>query len=54
MVAMRLATAADAELIAKQRRRMFVEMGQADDARMSAMVANFIPWVRERLKAGCG
>ena len=49
---MRLATAADAELIAEQRRRMFVEMGQTDDARMSAMVANFVPWVRERLKVG--
>jgi GNAT superfamily N-acetyltransferase len=31
---------------------MFVEMGQADDEKMLAMVASFIPWVRERLKAG--
>ena len=26
-------------------------MGQADDEKMLAMVASFIPWVRERLKA---
>ena len=48
----RLATAEDAELIATQRRAMFVEMGESDDARMAAMVVNFIPWVRERLKSG--
>jgi len=29
---------------------MFVEMGQTDDARMSAMVANVVPWGRERLR----
>jgi GNAT superfamily N-acetyltransferase len=48
----RLATVADAELIGEQRRRMFVDMGQADDARMQAMVDGFVPWVRPKLADG--
>jgi GNAT superfamily N-acetyltransferase len=48
----RAATAADAEQIAVHRRSMFVEMGQADDDRIQAMVEAFIPWVRERLADG--
>ena len=48
----RLATAEDAELIVEQRRRMFVEMGLPDDARMRAMMENFVPWVRAKLKDG--
>lgn len=47
-----MATEADAELITEQRRRMFVEMGQPDDERMQAMLSNFVPWVRERLRDG--
>jgi GNAT superfamily N-acetyltransferase len=48
----RLATEAEAELIAEQRRRMFAEMGRPEDDRMRAMVVAFVPWVRERLRDG--
>jgi GNAT superfamily N-acetyltransferase len=51
----RLATVADAELIAEHRRSMFVDAGQADEAglqRMQTMVENFIDWVRPRLSDG--
>jgi ribosomal protein S18 acetylase RimI-like enzyme len=48
----RLAVPEDAALIAGHRRRMFVDSGQADDARMAIVVAEFEPWVRERLTAG--
>lgn len=48
----RLATVTDAELIAEQRRKMFSDSGQADDAQMQTMVANFIVWVRPRLEDG--
>jgi GNAT superfamily N-acetyltransferase len=48
----RLATAADAELIAGQRRSMFVDAGQAPDAGLSLMVENFVAWVRPRLSDG--
>jgi GNAT superfamily N-acetyltransferase len=48
----RLATVADAELIARHRRSMFVDAGQAEDAKLQAMVENFIVWVRPRLSDG--
>lgn len=48
----RLATVADAELIARHRRSMFVDMGQADGEAMRAMIVSFVPWVRERLRLG--
>jgi GNAT superfamily N-acetyltransferase len=48
----RLATVADAELIGQQRQRMFVDAGQADDARMQTVIENFVPWVRAKLKDG--
>jgi GNAT superfamily N-acetyltransferase len=48
----RLATAADAALIAEQRCRMFVDSGQADDAALETMKANFVAWVRPRLQDG--
>jgi len=48
----RLATVADAELIGEQRRRMFVDMGHADDASMQAMITKFVPWVRAKLEDG--
>jgi GNAT superfamily N-acetyltransferase len=48
----RLATAADAELIAGQRRSMFVDAGQAEDATLQAMEENFVAWVRPRLNDG--
>lgn len=31
---------------------MFVDSGQTDDERMTEVIASFIPWVMERLKAG--
>jgi GNAT superfamily N-acetyltransferase len=48
----RLATVVDAELIGHQRRKMFLEMGRPDDARMQAMFESFVPWVRPKLKDG--
>jgi GNAT superfamily N-acetyltransferase len=48
----RMATAEDAVLIGEHRHRMFVDSGQADDARMEIVIANFVPWVRERLLSG--
>ena len=50
MARIRLATVEDATLIAHQRRRMFVDAGQPDDARMRSMEAAFIPWVKSRLQ----
>jgi ribosomal protein S18 acetylase RimI-like enzyme len=49
MFTTRVATVEDAELIGQQRRQMFVSAGQLDDERMAAMVAAFVPWVREKL-----
>jgi ribosomal protein S18 acetylase RimI-like enzyme len=52
MSQIRTAIVDDAELIAGQRRRMFVAAGQPDDVRMGAMEAAFVPWVRSRLANG--
>ena len=48
----RLATVADAELIATQRRQMFVDSGQAESEAMNSMAQNCIAWVRPRLENG--
>jgi GNAT superfamily N-acetyltransferase len=48
----RLATAADAELIAEQRRMMFLESMPTDEAQMRKMIAKFVPWVRPKLEDG--
>ncbi len=49
----RLAVVGDAELIAHQRMRMFVDAGQAEEGRgMEPMMANFVEWVRPRLGDG--
>jgi GNAT superfamily N-acetyltransferase len=48
----RVATVEDAELIAQQRRSMFVDAGQAEDASLQPMVENFVQWVRPRLEDG--
>jgi ribosomal protein S18 acetylase RimI-like enzyme len=48
----RLATEADAELISGQRRQMFVDSGQGNDARLEEVTEKFVPWVRERLIDG--
>ncbi|MEO6983686.1 MAG: GNAT family N-acetyltransferase [Edaphobacter sp.] len=48
----RLAVAADAELLAHQRHRMFVDSGQTENEQMQAVVAEFIPWARRKLEDG--
>jgi ribosomal protein S18 acetylase RimI-like enzyme len=48
----RLATVADAELIARQRRRMFVDAGNGEDDKLQTMEDNFVAWVRPRLSDG--
>jgi GNAT superfamily N-acetyltransferase len=47
-----MATAADAEQIAEQRRLMFTEMGTGSREQMEKMVDAFVPWVRRRLEDG--
>jgi len=48
----RLATIEDAELIARQRRKMFVDAGQSEDERLRPMMENFVRWVRPKLEDG--
>lgn len=48
----RVATAADAEVIADHRRSMFAEMGHGNEEGLQRMVDSFVPWVRERLTDG--
>ncbi len=49
----RLAVEGDAELIAHQRMRMFVDAGQAaEGGAMQTMMENFVTWVRPRLQDG--
>ncbi len=48
----RVAGPEDAALISGHRHRMFVDSGQADDARMATVIADFEPWVRARLSVG--
>src|SRR5258708_7543201 len=45
----RPATVVAAETIATHRWAMFYEMGYRDGAALDAMVAAFLPWVRQRL-----
>ena len=52
MLETRLATVEDAELIAQQRRQMFVDAGQAEDSGLQVMMENFVEWVRPRLVDG--
>jgi GNAT superfamily N-acetyltransferase len=49
MFEIRLAVLEDAELIAQQRKQMFLDAGQPDDARMAAMFEAFVPWVQGKL-----
>jgi ribosomal protein S18 acetylase RimI-like enzyme len=48
----KLATEADAELIGEQRRRMFLDSGQANEERIEEVIANFVPWARAKLIDG--
>jgi hypothetical protein len=52
MAEIRRATVADAEAIAEQRVRMFVDAGMAQEADMAQMRANFVTWVRPKLEDG--
>jgi len=53
MVEIRLATTADAEAIANQRLRMFIDAEVvAEPEELDKMAANFVPWVRARLEDG--
>jgi GNAT superfamily N-acetyltransferase len=52
MAETRQATVADAEAIAEQRVRMFVDDGVADRDDMAEMRANFVDWVRPRMEDG--
>lgn len=52
MVTTRNATLSDAEAIAEQRVRMFVDDGVADYDGLAQMRDNFIAWVRPRLANG--
>ena len=52
MPTIRVATPADAELLGEQRVRMFDDAGVSAEAAMGPMLANFIPWVRERIANG--
>ena len=49
MFDIRLAVPEDAELIATQRKKMFLDAGQPDDQRMADMYEAFVPWVRGKL-----
>ncbi len=49
---MRMASVADAELLAVHRRLMLVDNGSADDEAMHAMLTRFLTWVRRRLESG--
>ncbi|NDJ74876.1 MAG: GNAT family N-acetyltransferase [Chloroflexi bacterium] len=45
----RRGTPADAHIVTKHRRLMFIDMGYTDPQKLDAMDAAFVPWVRERL-----
>ncbi len=51
-ISTRVATAADAALIAGQRRAMFTDAVFPVPTSLDAMEARFVPWVRERLADG--
>jgi len=48
----RIATAADAPLIAAHRRAMFADMGSAAPATLDAMTRSFEPWVARKIAEG--
>lgn len=47
-----MAVAEDAEIIGEHRRRMFLDSGQADEERIEAVIASFVPWARAKLADG--
>ena len=52
MLATRLATAADAPLIAAHRRAMFEDMGSASPSTLDEMTRSFKPWVERKIAEG--
>jgi ribosomal protein S18 acetylase RimI-like enzyme len=51
MLATRLATEKDAELIGAHRHAMFAAMGKSDAAALDTMRGNFVPWVEQMIAA---
>jgi GNAT superfamily N-acetyltransferase len=51
-ITLRPITLEDAEIITRQRQRMFVDDGVPDDDRMCALVNSFLPWVKARIQVG--
>jgi ribosomal protein S18 acetylase RimI-like enzyme len=52
MLATRLATEKDAELITAHRYAMFAEMGKSERSILEGMQRNFAPWVERMIAAG--
>ena len=52
MLETRVATAADAPVIAHHRRRMFVDAGRRDNEVLEVMSRNFEPWVAKMIAEG--
>lgn len=52
MMRTRLATPADASLIADHRHAMFAEIGKSDPDALTTMRQSFLPWVEEKIAAG--
>jgi ribosomal protein S18 acetylase RimI-like enzyme len=52
MLATRAATAADAAIITRHRRRMFVDAGRSDNRILDVMEEHFEPWVTQQLQSG--
>jgi GNAT superfamily N-acetyltransferase len=52
MAVTRRATVDDAEAIAEQRRRMWVDAGQGEEAELGVVIEKFVPWVRAKLEEG--
>jgi GNAT superfamily N-acetyltransferase len=48
----RAATPADAAIISRHRRRMFVDAGRSDNHVLDVMEEHFLPWVRQQMELG--
>jgi ribosomal protein S18 acetylase RimI-like enzyme len=48
----RIATVADAPIIAEQRRHMFVDAGRADTQTLKNLSTRFEPWVKDMIEQG--
>jgi GNAT superfamily N-acetyltransferase len=45
-------TSTDLDAIVRHRRAMFADMGYQDEAALTAMAANFRPWLQKKMEAG--